>query len=159
MAEGIAHLRRLHGHGWIGRGADARRAGGDSSVVDAGDVIGLDVEVHRRAADFDRTDDRLVVRMLVGDEDRRRTDPQLGMPDPPRATGHPRHLLRPEDLAVPVDGGRRAINDQVGRDRADPHASAKSTMSGAWSEGMPGYVEGLRASRSRSAAMARAASG
>ena len=52
VPERVADLRRLDGHRRVGRGADARRAGCDGPVVEADDVVGLDVEVDRRPADF-----------------------------------------------------------------------------------------------------------
>ena len=102
----------------IGRRADGLGARGDRTVEAARDVLGLEVEVDRRPADARRAEDALEMRVLVADEDRRAADAELGVRDAARTARHPRDLLRPEDVAIPGDGLRSAVDDEVRRDAA-----------------------------------------
>ena len=60
-----------------------------------------------------------------------------GMRHAPRSADRPGDLLGAEDIPIPVDRLVATIDDEVGR-HGTAHGSAKSTTTGAWSEGMPG---------------------
>ena len=138
MPERVADLRSLERQIGCGRLADRRGARRDHAFEEGDHVVGFEVEVDRRAADATRGEGVLQVRVLLAEVDRGPADPQLGMRDPSRPADLAVDFDRAQHVAIPVDRRGSPLDHQVRNDAAQGHGSAKSTIRGAWSDGMPG---------------------
>src|SRR5215510_1216100 len=91
-------------------------AGGQRALHDAIDVLDVQHDADRRAADPAWTQ-RADLGMLVGEHDGRVADLDLGVPDSAARRGDADLLDGCERLLVEVDGLRRVVADQVRRRR------------------------------------------
>jgi len=106
--------------GW----SDQRRAGGHRPLDRGIDILHLQIEGHRGPAERLGPDDVLELRVLVGEIDLGRADPERRMPDPPILLLDQELLARPERGGVEGDRRPRTTNRQVGSDRLDPERVA-----------------------------------
>ena len=91
----------------------------DRVFHEAVDILDLEMELHRRAAQAIRAD-RAEVRIFVRKEEALSADRKLGMADPVVAgIGEPEELLGSESLHIEVDRSRRAAHDEIGTHRLD----------------------------------------
>src|SRR5207237_37490 len=92
------------------------------------DVVDVEMELHRRAADRRRREDA-EVGILVGEHDRRAGDLELGVADSSARLREPHGLLRAERLPVELDRAGRVLAAEV---RAQVRHGFLPSMMWAW---------------------------